>query len=65
VQLDRFAVDAAFGADKVRMEYAVLRQTDGGVTAAARLPAPAAAELRTDVERVIRSLSVTKRIEGK
>src|SRR2546421_211949 len=31
VQLDRFAMDAALGADKVRLEYAVLRQTDGGV----------------------------------
>jgi hypothetical protein len=65
VQLDRFAVDATFGSEKVRMEYAVLGQTDGGVTVAARLPAPAAAELRTDVELVVRSLLVTKKIEGK
>ena len=61
VQLDRFGLDAAFGADRARLEYAVLKQTDGGATVAARIPA--GADLRTDVERIIRSLSVTKKIE--
>lgn len=65
VQLDRFAVDATFGTDKVRLEYAVLKQTDGGVTVAARLPAEAADKLLPEVDRVIRSLSVTRRIEMK
>ena len=64
-QLDAFAVDAAFGTEKVRLEYAVLRQTDGGVTVAARLPAPIAVQLRPEVERIVRSLAVTKRIEEK
>lgn len=63
-QLDRFALTAAFEKDAARLEYAVLRQTDGGATVAARLPAAAAADLRTDVERVIRSLSIIKRIDG-
>ena len=63
VLLDRFAVDAAFGPDRVRLEYAVLKQTDGGATVAARLPAASAPELRPEVERLIRSLSITKRIE--
>lgn len=61
VQLDRFALDATLGTDKVRLEYAVLRQTDGGVTVAARLPA-ADAEVRPEVARIVRSLSVTKKI---
>ncbi|MBY0514311.1 MAG: hypothetical protein K2P78_10415 [Gemmataceae bacterium] len=61
--LDRFRMDVAFGAEKVRMEYAVLRQTDGGITVAARLPADHAAALAPDVERVIRSLSVTRPIK--
>jgi hypothetical protein len=65
VQLDTFAVEAVLGADRVRLEYAVLRQTDGGVTVAARLPAAAAGELRPEVERIIRSLAVTKKIEEK
>ncbi|VTT96881.1 Uncharacterized protein OS=Pirellula staleyi (strain ATCC 27377 / DSM 6068 / ICPB 4128) GN=Psta_2561 PE=4 SV=1 [Gemmataceae bacterium] len=63
VQLDRFGMDATFGNDKVRLEYAVLAQSDGGVTLAARIPAADAAALKPEVERVIRSLSVTKKIE--
>jgi hypothetical protein len=62
VTLDRFAVDATFGEEKVRLEYAVLKQTDGGLTVAARLPA-ADIELRPEVARIVRSLSVTKKIE--
>ena len=69
VQLDRFAFDATFetknGTDKVRMEYAVLKQTDGGVTLAASIPAREVLALKPEVERVIRSLSVTKKIEEK
>ena len=61
-ELDRFGLDAAFGTDKVRMEYAVIRQPDGGATVAARLPAVAAAELRPEVERIVRGLAVTRKI---
>lgn len=64
VLLDRFALEATIGADKLRLEYAVLRQTDGGVTIAATLPA-ADADLRPEVTRIVRSLSVTKKIEEK
>jgi hypothetical protein len=62
VQLDRFTLDAAFEKEAARLEYAVLKQTDGGATIAARLPAATAGELRADVERVVRSMSITKRI---
>ncbi|MBP3953959.1 hypothetical protein J8F10_01405 [Gemmata sp. G18] len=61
VQLDRFSLDATFGTEKVRLEYAVLKQTDGGLTVAARLPA-ADADIRSEVTRIVRSLSVTKKI---
>src|SRR5207237_3925047 len=63
-QLDRFGLDADLGGDAVRMEYAVLTQAEGGVTVAARLPKPDAAALTGDVDRVLRKLAVTKRIEG-
>ncbi|HEV3435853.1 MAG TPA: hypothetical protein VG122_00745 [Gemmata sp.] len=63
--LDRFGFDAAFGADKVHMECAVLKQTDGGVTLAATIPAADTRTLKPEVERVIRSLSITKKIEEK
>jgi hypothetical protein len=65
VLLDRFGLDATFGSDKARLEYAVLKQTDGGATVAARIPAAESAALKPEVERFIRSLSVTKKIEGK
>ena len=63
--LDRFGLDATFGSEKARLEYAVLKQTDGGVTVAARIPAAEVAALKPEVERFIRSLSVTRKIEGK
>lgn len=62
-QLDRFALDAAFEKEAARIEYAVVKQPDGGATVAARLPQATAADLRADVERVMRSLAVTKKIE--
>jgi len=65
VLLDRFGLDAVFGSDKARLEYAVLKQTDGGATIAARIPAADAAALKIEVEQVIRSLSVTKTIDAK
>jgi hypothetical protein len=64
-QLDRFALEAEFEKESARLEYAVLKQTDGGATVAARLPAATASDLRPEVERVIRSMSVTKRIAEK
>ena len=64
-QLDRFALEAEFEKETARMEYAVLKQPDGGITVAARLPSATATDLRPDVERVIRSLSVTKKIAEK
>ncbi len=64
VQLDRFAMEATIGANKLRLEYAVLRQTDGGVTIAATLPT-GDADLRPEVARIVRSLSVTRKIEEK
>lgn len=63
-QLDRFSIDATFGTEKVRLEYAVLKQADGGATVAARLPADDA-DVRPEVSRIVRSLSITKKIEEK
>jgi hypothetical protein len=62
VILDRFGIDAEFGKDKARLEYAILKQTDGGVTVAARIPATEVITLKVEVERIIRSLAVTKKI---
>ncbi|MCS6866476.1 MAG: hypothetical protein RMJ56_15210 [Gemmataceae bacterium] len=61
ITLDRFAIEATVGKNPVRIEYAVLKQTDGGITVAATLPTDAK-ELRAEVDRIVRSLSVTKKI---
>jgi hypothetical protein len=64
VQLDRFTFDATIGKNELRLEYAVLNQGDGGATIAATLPANDK-EIRADLSRIIRSLSLTKPIEEK
>ena len=64
-QLDRFTLDVEFEKEAARLEYAVLKQTDGGATLAARLPAATASDLKHDFERVIRSMSITKKIAEK
>ncbi|MBX9582256.1 MAG: hypothetical protein K2X87_18285 [Gemmataceae bacterium] len=63
--LDRFALAATFDKDAARMEYGVLRQADGGATVAARLPQGSAADLRPEADRIIRSLTITKRIAAR
>jgi hypothetical protein len=64
VTLDSFSVDVTIGMDKRHLDYTVLKQTDGGATIVANLHAEAA-ELRPEVVRIVRSLSVTKKIEEK
>lgn len=63
--VDRFGFDVEFESGKARMEYAVLTTADGGVTMAARLPPKVAAELTPDLEKVLKSLSVTRKIAEK
>ena len=65
IQIDRFTLDVALDKDAARVEYAVLTQAEGGATIAARLPLAIAADLRPDVERVIQSMSITRKIEAK
>ena len=50
------------GGEKLRLEYAVLRQDGGGATVAIRLPAAVAADLRAEADRIVRSLGITKPI---
>ena len=63
--LDRFTLSAAFEKEAAQLEYGVLRQADGGATVAARLPREAAEALRAEADRIIRSLTITKRIEAR
>jgi hypothetical protein len=61
--LEHFALEAEMGTSRFRMEYFVLRQANGGVTLAARLLTADQEEVRQEVERLARTLAVTKKIE--
>ena len=62
-RLDRFALVVEVKNEKARLEYAVVSQPEGGATVSARLPWADREELGRDVERVLRTLTITKRIE--
>ena len=62
-RVTRFALNADANDKPVRMEYAVLSGADGGAVVAARLPWAARHELGPDVDRVLKSMTVTKPIK--
>jgi hypothetical protein len=61
-ELEHFAFDAELRNERVALDYYVTRQRDGGATLAARLSAGDQAGLQKDLERIARSLTVTRRI---
>jgi hypothetical protein len=61
--LEHFSLEAEMNGQKFVMDYHVLRQTEGGVTFAARLPPSDFADLKQEVGRMARSLTITRRIE--
>jgi hypothetical protein len=63
--VDRFTLDAELGKEKVVMDYLVVRREKGGATFAARLPAAAREARMKELERLARSFTVTRRLDGK
>jgi hypothetical protein len=60
--LEEFSLDAEVGGQKVVLQYYVTKQAHGGVTVAARLvPGDGLADLQKEVERIARSLEVTRK----
>jgi hypothetical protein len=59
-QIERFTLDIEGAAQKVLMDYFVIRQTAGGCTIAARLLPNDLATLRAEVERIARSVVISK-----
>jgi hypothetical protein len=59
--LERFTLEAEMGGQKFLMDYYVSRQAQGGVTLAARLPSGDVGALRREVERIARSVTITRR----
>ena len=63
--VDRFTLDAELGKEKVAMDYLVVRREKGGATFAARLPAAAREARMKELERLARSFTVTRPLDGK
>jgi hypothetical protein len=57
-ELDRCGMDIEMNNQPARMEYAVVRQSAGGATLAARLLPPDAVTLRLEVEQIAKSIQI-------
>lgn len=56
----RFGMDVEMNNANIRMEYAVVKGTDGGATIAARLPKSTARELAKEIDAIVGSVMVRK-----
>jgi hypothetical protein len=63
-ELEHFAIDVEVKGDRVLMDYYVARQDNGGATLAARLlPGAGLAEVQKEVERIARSVTITRPVK--
>ena len=58
--LDNFAVDAEINKQRIVLDYYVVRQSGGGATAVARLAPADLVSLRKDVDRIVKSVQITR-----
>jgi len=63
--IDRFGVEVQYDDGASRMEYAIIEGSEGGATMAARLPAKSAKALQPDLERMLKSIKLSKPVESK
>jgi hypothetical protein len=63
--IDRFVLDAELGKESVTMEYFVILQSKGGATLAARIPLADREARMKELERLARSFTITRRLDGK
>ena len=62
--LEHFTMDVQAKDERMLMDYYVARQNNGGATLAARLrPGAESAAVQKEVERIARSLTITKAIK--
>lgn len=62
--LDAFALEAYLGEQKLWMDYYITSQPGGGATIAARLIPTDLAAIRKEVDRIARSVTITKQVVG-
>jgi hypothetical protein len=60
-EVDHFTLDADVMNQRVLMDYFIVRQAQGGATMAARVLPTRLSETRKEVERIARSVTITKR----
>ncbi len=60
-RIEAFALDIQVRKQKVRMYYLVIRQELGGIVVAGRLQMKGLAEVQSEVDRIARSMQLTKR----
>ncbi len=58
--VENFAADVDLAKQRLVLEYYVVRQTQGGATVAARLAPADLVNLRKDVDRIVKSVQITK-----
>jgi hypothetical protein len=58
--VDNFAVDADINKQRIVLDYYVVRQNGGGATAVARLAPADLVSLRKDVDRIVKSVQITR-----
>jgi hypothetical protein len=61
-KMERFTTRVETTAGVAELDDTILSSADGGVTVAARLPEKMSKELRPDVDRVLKSLQITRKI---
>jgi len=64
-ELDRFQIDAEIAGQRVKMDYFIARQANAGATFAARILEEDREALAKEVERMARSLRMTRKFEKK
>jgi hypothetical protein len=63
--VERFTIDAQFGTDKVVMVYFLVRQEKGAATLAARVPDRFRDVRLKELNGLVRSFAVVRRLDGK
>jgi hypothetical protein len=63
--VERFTIDAQFGTEKVLMVYFVVRQEKGAATLAARVPDRFRDVRLKELDGLVRSFAVVRRLDGK
>ncbi len=58
--VEHFSVQAKVNKQRVQLDYFIARQTNGGATIASRLLSSQARTLEPDVQRIVRSLEITR-----